>query len=166
MPSTIKFIIPQIITFTNLSLGVIAIISTDLSLSAIFIILAAIIDRLDGKIARKLNAESDLGKELDSLSDLISFGVAPAVIAWKISIGTLSAFWGYIPLLIYVMAGAFRLARYNVSNFSGSFVGMPITVAGFIAAAASFFKPNSIIFAALLLVLSFLMVSTIKIKKI
>ncbi len=166
MPSSIKFIIPQIVTFTNLSLGVIAIISTNLSLSAIFIIIAAIIDRLDGKIARKLNVESDLGKELDSLSDLISFGAAPAVIAWKIGIGTLSAFWGYIPLLIYVMAGAFRLARYNVSNFSGSFVGMPITIAGFIVAVAALFKPDGMILAALLLVLSVLMISTIKLKKI
>lgn len=166
MPSSVKFFLTQVITFTNLSLGVIAIMLSDVKIAAILIIIAALFDRLDGKIARKLNVESDFGKELDSLSDLISFGVAPAYVAWKISLINMTGIWGYIPVLIFIMAGAFRLARYNVTNFSGAFVGMPITIAGAIAALSVFFKPSDIAFTLILLVLSFLMVSTIKIKKL
>lgn len=165
MTPAAKFIIPQLVTFTNLSLGVIAIITSNFKLAAILIIVAAIIDRMDGKIARKFDAVSDFGKELDSLSDLISFGVAPAVVIWKAGLSVMG-FWGYVLILIFVIAGAFRLARFNVINLQGSFMGMPITIAGALLAFSLFFRLDNAVYAVIMLVLSFLMVSKFKFKKI
>lgn len=165
MKSPAEFFLTQLFTFANLSLGVLSILSSDMKLAAIFILAAALADRMDGKIARQLNCESNLGKELDSLSDLVSFGVAPCVIIWRISLNVMG-FWGYVPILIFVIAGAFRLARFNTSNMSGSFLGMPITIAGSIIAFITFFTDNTTVLSVFLVILAFLMVSKIKFKKI
>jgi len=165
MSSPANFFLTQIVTFTNLSLGILSIISSDMKSAVLFILAAALVDRMDGKIARKLSCESNLGRELDSLSDLVSFGVAPAAIIWKSSLN-FAGFWGYIPIILFVIAGAFRLARFNVSKMSDSYSGMPITVAGSLVAFITFFTNNNIFFSILLIILSFLMVSRIKFKKI
>ena len=167
MHSGIRFLIPQLITFTNLALGTIAILismNSEPKTAIILILIAAFIDRLDGKIARKLNAESNLGKELDSLSDLISFGVAPIVVAWKIGLVYIGI-GGYITAILFVMAGAFRLARYNVINFSDGFVGLPITLAGSFLSLIMLFTSHINIIIIASIALSFLMVSTLKFKK-
>jgi CDP-diacylglycerol---serine O-phosphatidyltransferase len=178
-----KSLWPNLITLSNLSLGVVAILlvttsppKSDLLVIASFLIMfAALTDRLDGKIARKLNAVSELGKELDSLADMVSFGIAPIVIAWKLGIMDLG--WiGFIVCVLYPVAGAFRLARYNVSNFDNIFTGMPITIAGallslvnlvncFFLVKESLTLVNTAIAATLSLLLSFLMVSNIKVEK-
>ena len=78
-----KSSIPNIFTFINLSFGILSLLSTfedNYSLACIFILLAALVDRYDGRIARYLQVTSDLGKELDSLADLVSFGVAPSIL--------------------------------------------------------------------------------------
>jgi len=75
--------IPNILTFLNLSFGILSIvevINNDYFVAALFIIGAALIDRYDGRIARILNVSSEIGKELDSLADLVSFGVAPGLL--------------------------------------------------------------------------------------
>jgi CDP-diacylglycerol--serine O-phosphatidyltransferase len=145
-------------TFTN-----------NLSLSAIMILCAAFVDRYDGRIARRINAESILGKELDSLADLISFGAAPAILSWSIFLIGYGII-GYIITIAFPIAGAFRLARYNVSTFDNVFSGIPITIAGSLLAiynlvSIHFIEPN-IISLVIIILLSFLMVSNIKIKKV
>jgi CDP-diacylglycerol--serine O-phosphatidyltransferase len=166
MQSQNRFIIPQLFSFTNLSLGIISLLLQNAKIAALLIIIAALVDRMDGKTARKFRAESAFGKELDSLCDLVSFGAAPAVIAWKVGTSTNIGVWGYIPILIFVIAGAFRLARFNINNTSGAFMGLPITAGGVIVAFTIFFNPNAMFLSILLIILALLMVSKIKFKKI
>ncbi len=165
MPTGTRFLIPLTLTFTNLSLGVIAILSSNIPLSAVLIIIAAFADRMDGKIARKLQCDSELGKQLDSLSDIVSFGIAPAVVMWKAGLSMLG-FWAYVLVLIYVMAGTFRLARFNVTNLTGFFMGLPISLAGAVLAIIAMFKPDNIIYIIFIPIFAILMISNIKIKKI
>jgi CDP-diacylglycerol--serine O-phosphatidyltransferase len=172
----LKKAIPNLITFTNLSFGVLSILEIykqNFFVAAMFIIIAALIDRYDGRIARFLNISSELGKNLDSLSDLISFGVAPGILIFTkytlfdsiyIKVLTLSV------LLIYVICGAYRLANYNISKFNGTFTGIPITISGFVLAIYSILAPYNTIFSVLSIILlalfAYLMVSKIKFKKI
>lgn len=168
--------IPNLLTFTNLSFGVLAIIeifSQNYLASAVYIMIAAIIDRYDGRIARRLKVCSEFGKELDSLADLVSFGIAPALLVYfKFNfddLGTLRIV-GIGTLLLYVVSGSYRLALFNIREFEGAFRGIPITVAGSILSIYSMIAPstNSSIFISVvtLLIFSLLMVSNIKIKKI
>ena len=170
-----KSCIPNVFTFINLSFGILSLLSTfeeKYKLAGIFILLAALVDRYDGRIARFLNVSSDLGKELDSLADLVSFGVAPAILIFLIfDFNTLgpSGLFGYISLLLFPICGAFRLARYNASEFNGVFTGVPITVTGSFLALFALFTVNGNISAIipflLILLCSYLMVSTFKLKK-
>ncbi|WP_211231513.1 CDP-alcohol phosphatidyltransferase family protein [Paenibacillus harenae] len=77
--------IPNLLTFTNMSFGVFSIVeifNQNYFVSAMYIIIAAFIDRYDGRIARRLDVCSEFGKELDSLADLVSFGIAPALLIY------------------------------------------------------------------------------------
>lgn len=165
-----KNMIPNLFTFANLSCGILAILFTLTDkpvAAAIFIVTAALIDRYDGRVARKFDASSPLGKELDSLADLVSFGAAPAVLAWGTFLNNFG-FIGYLITIIYPICGAYRLARFNVSSFNNVFTGVPITVAGAIAAIDIIifsFMPHRIISSILLLLLSYLMVSNVEFKK-
>ncbi|SHJ94504.1 CDP-diacylglycerol--serine O-phosphatidyltransferase [Desulforamulus aeronauticus] len=161
--------IPSLFTLGNLLFGVFALV---LALDAhyiqggLMILLAGVMDYLDGKVARKLQVSSDFGKELDSLADLVSFGVAPAVIAYALKLSDWG-YWGLAISLAFVMCGALRLARFNVTNFSGSFMGVPITVAGGIVALLIIGLGNlpALVLPVTMLLLSYLMVSKIKIPK-
>lgn len=168
----IKGYIPNLFTFLNLSLGILAILyifQNDYYISSLLILLAALLDRYDGKIARMFNATSSIGKELDSLCDLISFGVAPAILIWHsqlIDIGVL----GIIITILFAIAGAYRLARYNVIDFDGIYIGIPITLSGGILAITSLYtikyNLNVYILVFIMLILSYAMVSSkIKLKK-
>lgn len=174
--------VPNIFTFCNLSCGIMSILmvfdaspnDTDFyKLACLFILLAAIIDRYDGRVARFLNVSSEIGKELDSLADLVSFGVAPSILVYNLndhfsSLGLI----GYILVLIFPLSGAYRLARYNTSNFDGRFVGVPITIAGVFMAFYSLIllltqsTPNSILSMLLIMMFSYLMVSKFRFKKV
>ena len=167
--------IPNGFTFINLSLGICSILSTfenNYVLASTLIILAGLVDRYDGRIARFLNASSELGKELDSLADLVSFGVAPAMLAFLAfsfkDFGP-SSIIGFIVLLIFPICGAFRLARYNVSAFDGVFAGVPITIAGCFMALFVLLtlklNLSAIVPMILMLICSYLMVSNFKLKK-
>lgn len=167
--------IPNAFTFLNLSFGILAILATlenNYILSSAFIILAALVDRYDGRVARVLKVSSDLGKELDSLADLVSFGVAPSILVFLVfnlrDLGP-SGLLGIIILLIFPICGAFRLARYNATTFEGIFTGVPITAAGSFMAlfvlltknvAIPIFIPISLMFLC-----SYLMISKFKLKK-
>lgn len=172
----LKKSIPNLLTYANLTLGVVSIleiIRQNYIASAIFIILAAIVDRYDGRIARFLNVCSEFGKELDSLADLISFGVAPALlIFYKFNFSDLGNIKGIGTcfLLLYIISGSSRLAKYNISKFDGIFVGIPITVAGLTLAMFSLAVPSNIVSSlisiVILLLLAYFMVSKFEFKKI
>ena len=171
-----KSCIPNIFTFINLSCGVLSLLSVfdeRYLQAAIFIILAALVDRYDGRVARYLNVSSELGKELDSLADLVSFGVAPSILIFVLfdfsQLGP-KGILGYAIILAFPICGAFRLARYNVSTFDGNFRGIPITVAGcFMAVYAiiSLYVKLPVLLTVILMIIgSYLMVSNIKLKKL
>lgn len=166
---TLKMMIPNMLTAGNLWLGIFAIISAfegNLRESCLFIIVAAFLDGLDGKAARKLNVASEFGKELDSLSDLISFGMAPAILAYSFGLKSLGIV-GLLAVLAYVTAGAFRLARFNVLNITTHFLGIPITIAGGLMALIMLIGSSLPALAILIitLTLSWLMVSNIVFPK-
>ena len=164
--------IPNFFTLLNLSFGIIScfyMFNDEFYIAAELIILAGFLDRFDGKLARKLNATSELGKELDSLSDLISFGLAPSMLIWKVSLFSLGAVGGLISI-IFVVCGAFRLAKYNVTEFSGIYYGVPITIAGGIVSLVVLYKIrydlNIYFISIMMVVLSYSMISTrIRLKK-
>jgi CDP-diacylglycerol--serine O-phosphatidyltransferase len=160
----------NLLTLGNLSLGGFAIITSikgELNLSLLLIFIAALLDRFDGMTARKLNIESELGKQLDSMSDIISFGVAPALLLYQavlFEFGAPGAFF----TVFYIACGAFRLARFNLSDYTGYFLGLPITAAGCLATfsflSIPYLPPQFFLF--LIIVLSFLMISTFRLKKV
>ena len=115
--------IPSALTLLNLSCGVLSIILLDIFWSPILLIIAAVFDLFDGAIARKLNATSDFGKELDSLSDMVSFGVAPAILYWLL-IPT-EAYWLMVAPLVIPVFAAIRLARFNITPSRNEFEGIP-----------------------------------------
>lgn len=173
MNEKIRDFLPNIFTLGNLSCGVLSLLMTyegTYKYACLFIILAALLDRYDGRIARALNVTNDIGKELDSLADLISFGVAPSLLVFNMNnFGNLGII-GYISLIIFPVAGAYRLAKYNITDFTGVFTGIPITCAGMALAVYSLFDINRVLNVGITLVivflLSYLMVSRWKFKKV
>lgn len=160
--------IPNLFTIGNLFLGVIAILMAfkgDPNSAALLVIIAMLLDGLDGRVARALNAQSEFGKELDSLSDVISFGVAPAFIMYLAAFQETNNALAWIVTAIFPICGALRLARFNViEGIPGYFIGLPIPAAGGVLATLALF--NSELHVSLLLIstlaLSFLMVSNMK----
>ncbi len=113
-----RIILPNILTLVGVCVGLSSIIfaiEAKYGLAIIAIIFAAIMDGLDGRIARLIKGTSKVGKELDSLTDVISFGVAPAFIMYFWSLNTLGKL-GWLLCLIYVVCVALRLARFNVNS--------------------------------------------------
>jgi len=168
----IKNAVPNIFTLSNMSCGILSILMSfdgSYKLAAIFILLAGVFDRYDGKIARYLNVDGELGKELDSLCDLVSFGVAPSILIFSIynfaGLGPI----GYLMVLVFPVAGAYRLAKYNITDFDGVFSGIPITITGTFLALYAFFMFNRASNLGptmfLMVLLSYLMVSKLKFKK-
>ena len=134
----VRMLLPNMLTLIGVCIGLTSIrfaLSGEFHLAIIAIIFAALIDGLDGRIARLIKGTSKVGKELDSLTDMISFGVAPAFIMyfWKLnSFGRL----GWLLCLIYVICVALRLARFNVNSNQESswrdnfFEGVPSPAGG------------------------------------
>ncbi|RFU66180.1 CDP-diacylglycerol--serine O-phosphatidyltransferase [Bacillus sp. V59.32b] len=173
LDNTIKKLKTQtanILTLVNLSLGgfaIIAVMNGELNLGLLLIFLAALADRFDGMVARKFNIESELGKQLDSMCDIISFGVAPALLLYQ---GILDEFGapGAFFTVFYIGCGAFRLAKFNITENNGYFTGLPITAAGCLATLSFLAIPYfpAVFFLSLMIILSFLMVSPFKLKKV
>ena len=113
-----RMILPNMLTLIGVCIGLSSIkfaLDSKFELSIIAIIVAAVFDGLDGRIARLIKATSKVGKELDSLTDVISFGVAPAFIMYFWLLNNLGKF-GWLLCLIYVVCVALRLARFNISS--------------------------------------------------
>jgi len=132
--ANLRGIFPGAFTMGNMLCGFLAILSAQSdnpSAAAWFIILAAFLDGLDGKVARLSRGTSRFGKELDSLADVVSFGVAPAVLIHAAKLHIFGK-WSFMVAAIFLMAGAYRLARYNViadPHRKDDFIGLPIPIA-------------------------------------
>jgi CDP-diacylglycerol--serine O-phosphatidyltransferase len=166
-------ILPSLFTIGNLFIGFLAIVravNNDLNGAAPLIVLAIVLDILDGRIARLTGTTSEFGAQLDSLSDLVSFGVAPALLAYQWGLSSLPR--GFLAAFFFVMCAALRLARFNVqkkATDSRYFVGLPSPAAAGQIAAIVYFWPDPLttrsggmFTAALLVLVAFLMVSTLK----
>lgn len=158
------------LTIVNLSLGSFAILfvmKNELNLSLLLIFLAALADRFDGMVARKLQIESELGKQLDSMCDIISFGIAPALLLYQSILSHFGAA-GSIVTICYIACGALRLARFNITENTGYFTGLPITAAGCLLTFSYLGVPYlpSHFYMFLIIVLACLMISTFKLKKV
>ncbi|WP_445490285.1 CDP-diacylglycerol--serine O-phosphatidyltransferase [Niallia sp. 03133] len=173
LDQTVKKLKTQIancLTLTNIFLGGFSIIFSlkgHIQLSLLLIFIAALADRLDGMAARKFNIESELGKQLDSMSDIISFGAAPALLIYQGILFELGAPGSFFTVL-YICCGAFRLARFNISENNGYFTGLPITAAGciitFFSLGINFIPPHIYLF--LMLIMSVLMIGNFRWRKI
>ncbi len=194
---------PNLFTLLNLFFGCIAIVfalqngidivhSTNgdqfiklterLSLASVFIAIAAVVDFLDGFVARLCKVSSELGKQLDSLADVVSFGVAPGIILYQFlrmgyirqNEGMETNFIWLVPAFLFTCAGAYRLARFNLDNSQSlGFKGLPIPAAGLLVASLPLINwynnsdavydltLNKWFLYGLIIVLSWLMVSTI-----
>jgi len=137
-----KSLIPTVATLCNLGAGFIAIalaLEGDPYLAALLVISAVLFDSLDGMLARAFRAASEFGRELDSLADMVSFGVAPAVIVGALLPDQIATF-GWLMLVAFPLCAAVRLARFNVKRLHsashGSFVGLASTGAGGCVASA------------------------------
>lgn len=133
-----KSIFPNLCTAANLAFGVIGITLSatgEFTGAAICVLLSLVADGLDGRIARALGVSGDFGRELDSLADVVGFGVSPAFMLYNMSLDHYG--WlGFVPLLAFSVLGAFRLARFNImtEEVHGYFQGLPIPAAGCMAA--------------------------------
>ena len=131
-------LIPNMCTSSNLVFGMCSILSTysgNLVWGSIFILLALVADGLDGRTARFFGVASEMGKEMDSLCDLGSFGIAPAFLAWAFVLHN-HGILGIVVAIFFAICGMWRLARFNInaSVVHGYFMGLAIPAGGNIVA--------------------------------
>jgi CDP-diacylglycerol--serine O-phosphatidyltransferase len=175
------FILPNAFTIASIFCGSYAILHTVLYSgpealyhSAIAVFFAGFFDMFDGRVARLTKTQSDFGMEFDSLADVISFGVAPAVIVYRWALWPIGPI-GIFSAICFISCGAIRLARFNVlarrpSTSSDFFVGLPIPIAAsmLVALVVAHFRlfegmpvTRHILVITLMLILAFLMVSSV-----
>jgi CDP-diacylglycerol--serine O-phosphatidyltransferase len=170
-------LLPSLFTMGNMFCGYACIVYAmrgDFETAALFIGIAIVLDMLDGRIARLTGTASDFGVELDSLADVISFGVAPAILSFAWGLHPLGRL-GYAAGFLYVSAAALRLARFNIQSAvitdKRYFVGLPSPPAAGIAASTVYFYPAglhdyraALPALAMVLIPAMLMVSTIRFR--
>ncbi len=169
------YLLPNSLTLCGMFFGFYSVISAlqgDYVRAAWAILISNVFDGLDGWVARLTNSSTKFGLELDSLSDLVAFGVAPAVLVYTWTIGPFGRI-GAATAFLYVACGALRLARYNIQMVSTeklSFTGMPIPAAATVIATLVIFyhsvfdtpPEKSIPVLFLTIVLAILMISTLR----
>ncbi|MDO9565695.1 MAG: CDP-diacylglycerol--serine O-phosphatidyltransferase [Candidatus Desulfaltia sp.] len=169
------YILPNLFTSFNILCGFYAIIASidgEYVAAATAIIIAAVFDLLDGKIARITNTSSRFGVEYDSLADVISFGLAPGLMFYLWALKPLGRI-GWLAAFLFMACGALRLARFNTYTGTISseyFIGLPIPAAGGMVATTVLFchkfgisgGANPVVILIMLYTLAFLMVSTFK----
>jgi CDP-diacylglycerol--serine O-phosphatidyltransferase len=168
------FVLPTLFTVGNLFCGYLSIWSSirgTFEAAAYLIIIAAVLDALDGRIARLTNSASEFGEEYDSLADLVSFGVAPAVLAYSWGLSDFSRL-GWLMSFLFVVCGSMRLARFNIQTHvvdKKYFIGLPIPAGAATVSALVLATPEPLVdrvwmagFLGLTFILSYLMISTIR----
>lgn len=162
----------NLLTFLSLLCGFVSIIfslESHFTFSAWAIVISAVLDGLDGQIARRNPLPSEFGRELDSLVDVVCFGIAPALLGY-IFVYRDFHFWATASLFIYLSCSIIRLAKYNITpkEAPAYFSGLPTTAAGgtlasFILVYRGYIRfPPRILFLLLVAALSYLMVSRIR----
>jgi CDP-diacylglycerol---serine O-phosphatidyltransferase len=169
------YLLPSLFTIGNMFCGYACVayaIRGELETAAPFIGIAVVLDMLDGRIARLTGTASAFGREFDSLADVISFGMAPALLVFRWGLDPLGRL-GWAAGFVFVSAGAIRLARFNIQTTTDKryFVGMPIPAAAAVPASTVFMWPgglhdysSALPALALMLVPAALMVSTIRFR--
>jgi len=169
------YILPNLFTTGNLFCGFWAIVSVfqeKYFYAAVAILLACVFDVLDGKVARLSGATSKFGVQYDSLADLVSFGIAPALLAFSWALRPYGKF-GWLAAFLFVVCGALRLARFNVQSASGEvkyFKGLPIPAAASMIALTILLYlrlieadlVKDIVILVMIYILAFLMVSNVR----
>ena len=150
-----RYLLPNILTLGGVCLGISSIkfsIDGNFSLAVIFILLAAILDALDGRIARLIKGTSEFGKELDSLTDFVSFGIAPVFILYFWELNNYGKL-GWAITLIYSVCCVLRLARFNLTKVdnkqlwkSNYFEGVPSPAGGILILMPLFFELSDLNF--------------------
>ncbi len=177
-PRITPSVIPNLFTSMNMFCGFLSIVTAsngNYTYAAWLIFIAALFDALDGLVARLTNSSSELGVELDSLSDIVSFGAAPSFLLYKTYFHQFDAI-GIVLASLILIAGGFRLARFNIQlvGFEKSFfLGLPIpsaalTIASFVLAYYDdgYKQPYSDTIIPMIVILSYLMVSNIRYETI
>ena len=171
------YLLPSLFTMGNMFCGYACIVYAmrgEFETAAPFIGFAFALDILDGRIARLTGAESEFGLQFDSLADVISFGIAPAILSFAWGLNPLGRL-GWAAGFLFVAAAAMRLARFNIQGMSGTdkryFVGMPSPAAAAVPAATVYVYPwglydyrEALPALAMVLVPAILMVSTIRFR--
>jgi CDP-diacylglycerol--serine O-phosphatidyltransferase len=168
------FVLPTLFTVGNLFCGYLSLwssINGTFERSAWLIVIAAVLDMLDGRIARLTNSASEFGEEYDSLADLVSFGVAPAILVYSWGLADFHRL-GLAVSFFFVVCGSMRLARFNIQTHIADkryFVGLPIPAAAGTICTLVLATPDPLVdrvwmTAALIatFILSYLMISTIR----
>lgn len=157
--------ITDAITFCNVIIAMLAMvyaITGKTGIAAILIMVSVLFDYSDGAWSRRLNIVNEFGRELDSLADVICFGVAPAIFAF-----TLYGNANYIPVYaLFLAAGVMRLARHNITRPEGYFEGMPITVNGILVPILYYCGAHPFVMHGYLIASAVLMASSIRVPKI
>jgi CDP-diacylglycerol--serine O-phosphatidyltransferase len=171
------FLLPSVITVGNMFCGYACVMYAmrgDLAFAAPFIGIAFLLDGMDGRIARMTGTSSEFGLQLDSLADIISFGMAPAILAFAWGLSDLGR-WGWAIGFLYVTAAAMRLARFNVQTTTQTdkryFIGLASPAAAGVIASTVFAFPREltgyaqqVAAIAVVVVPALLMVSTIRFR--
>jgi CDP-diacylglycerol--serine O-phosphatidyltransferase len=167
------YILPSVLTVCNVFAGFASIVAADqgeFMRAAVLLMLAAVLDNLDGRVARMTGTTSDFGVQFDSLADLISFGLAPAFLVYQWGMMSLGRV-GWVAAFLFLICGAMRLARFNIQRGSDKnfFIGLPIPAAALVIATLVFYRPEPVSDTALaaavlllVLTLSGLMVSRLR----
>ncbi len=170
------YILPNLFTSAGLFAGFYAIMQARLGhfeAACLAIYMAMVMDIIDGRLARLTNTMSDFGSEYDSLADMVSFGVAPAMVMYEFALVDLKRF-GSLVAFLYIACAALRLARFNVSSVSDKkfFIGIPSPGAAAMIASVVWVctdyaehinvKHINVLFAVLMVLLALAMVSNIK----
>jgi len=170
-------LLPSLFTLANMFCGYACVVHSmrgEYETAAPFIGAAIVLDMLDGRIARLTGTASDFGLELDSLADVISFGIAPAILAFAWGLGPLGRL-GWAVGFLFVSAAALRLARFNIQSATGGdkryFVGMPSPAAAGVPAATVYAWPvgltdyqHALLALPMVVIPAILMVSTIRFR--
>ena len=167
------FVLPSMFTVGNIFCGYYAILATmhhNYNAAAVSIGIAILLDMLDGRIARLTNSSTDFGLQLDSLADVISFGIAPSVLVLVWGLSAVESRLAWTAAFTFTICGAMRLARFNIQAGNlKHFVGLPIPAGGGAIAAIVYFFADPIrsplgsnLMVIIVFLLSFLMISTIR----